>query len=68
MKEVEGGMKAVGFYDKRDNKIYPTKSAIRRSWTSDIHSNKGGECAGMGNTKRLISVPYIDIIVLTQSS
>jgi hypothetical protein len=43
----------VPFYDKRNNKIYPTESTLRRSWTSTVHSNKGGEHAGIGMNKTL---------------
>lgn len=53
VKEAEGGYKAVPFYDKRDNKIYPTESTLRRSWTSTVHSNKEGEHAGGGMNKTL---------------
>lgn len=58
IKEAKGGLKAVPFYDKRDNKIYPTQSEIRRSWTSMIHSNKGGEHAGGGMNKTLGMVTF----------
>lgn len=53
MKESPGGYKAVPFYDKRDNKLYPTQSSFRRSWSSSVHSNKEGEHAGGGMNKTL---------------
>ena len=41
VKECKGALKAVPFYDKRDNKIYPTDSVLKHSWSSTVHSNKG---------------------------
>lgn len=64
VKETKGGFKAVPFYDKRDNTIYPTQSTLRRSWTSTVHSNKGPEHAGGGLNKTL-GVVYLILRSMT---
>jgi hypothetical protein len=67
VKETEGGHKAVPFYDKRNNTLYPTPSNVTQSWTSNVHSNKGTVYAGMGSLKPLHSVQNILCsIILTQ--
>jgi len=53
VKEASGGLKAVPFYDKRDNTLYPTPSAVLKSWNSDVHSLRQSLYAGIGNTKPL---------------
>lgn len=60
VKECKGGLKAVPYYDKRDNKIYPTPTdvALRRSWTSSVHSNRGQEHAGGHRDKSLSAVKF----------
>ena len=52
----DGDLKAVPFYDKRNNTIYPTKSDVKDSWNSTVHSRPQSLYAGMGNTKPLSSV------------
>lgn len=59
IKESPGGLKAVPFYDKRNKTAFPAGSTVRRSWTSTVHSNKSGECAGMGKEKHLVPVIII---------
>lgn len=44
---------AIPFYDKRNNKEYPTPSTVANSWNSHTYSNKGNEHAGMGKEKTL---------------
>lgn len=52
-------MKAVPFYDKRNNTMYPTKSDFTQSWNSTVHSRPQSVNAGMGPNKPLSSVIYI---------
>ncbi len=59
-------MKAVPFYDKRNNKMYPTKSDFNQSWNSTIHSRPQSVNAGMGSNKPLSSVIYILINSINQ--
>ncbi len=54
-------MKAVAFYDKRNNTMYPTKSDFIKSWNSTVHSRPQSVNAGMGSNKPLSSVIYIFI-------
>lgn len=58
IKEDKGGYKAVPFYDKRNNTIYPSDSTFRKSWNSTVHSNKKSEFAG-GMRKTLTAVLLI---------
>lgn len=58
VKETVYGFKAVAFYDKRDNKQYPTPSTVTRSWSSNTHNNSRLLHAGMGVTKPLLPVPF----------
>ena len=56
--ERDGHMKAVPFYDKRNQTMYPTRSEVGKSWTSNTHSNRKNLNAGMGSKKPLIAVIY----------
>lgn len=56
VKETENCLKAYPFYDKRNQTIYPTPSALRNSWTATVHSNTRHYHAGMGNNKTLVKV------------
>lgn len=49
-------MKAIAFYDKRNNTMYPTKSDLTRSWASETYSRPQSVNAGMGSKKPLIAV------------
>ena len=42
VKETKKGLKAIPYYDKRNDKIYPTYSTSKKSWTSETHGNHGG--------------------------
>jgi hypothetical protein len=46
---------AVPFYDKRDDKRYPTKSEWGKSWNSSVYAKKGIEHAGIGLGKTLLA-------------
>jgi hypothetical protein len=52
----DGHMKAVPFYDKRNQTMYPTRSEFGKSWSSNTYSNKKNLNAGMGSKKPLIAV------------
>lgn len=52
-------MKAVPFYDKRNNTMYPTKSDQIKSWNSTVHSRPQSVNAGMGSCKPLSSVIFL---------
>jgi hypothetical protein len=52
----DGDLKAVPFYDKRNNTVYPTKSDVKNSWNSTVHSQPKTLYAGMGTTKPLSAV------------
>ena len=57
VKEVKDGhCKAIPFYDKRNNTVYPTKSDFVRSWSASIHGQPKGLKAGMGSSKPLVTV------------
>ena len=51
-------MKAVPFYEKRNQTVYPTKSDFTRSWSSNTHANSKALNAGMGSKKPLITVNF----------
>jgi hypothetical protein len=55
VKEKGNDFVAVPFYDKRDNKEYPTRSEWRKSWNASVHCNKGVEHAGVGLGKTLLA-------------
>jgi hypothetical protein len=56
VKATKKGLKAVPFYDKRDNYIYPTQSKEKYSWSSIVHANAHEEHAGGGMDKTLSNV------------
>ena len=66
VKECKGGLKAVPFYDKRNDKKIITDSEVRGSWTATVHSNKGGEHAGGYRNKSLTMVLINQIFSITQ--
>ena len=66
MKECKGGLKAVPYYDKRNNKVFPTDSVVRQSWTANVHSNKGLEHAGGFRNKSLSTVQINFYLSITQ--
>ena len=53
VKEAENCLKAVPFYDKRDNTQYPTPSTFTKSWNANIHVKPTTVYAGMGSLKPL---------------
>lgn len=57
IKETENALKAVPFYQKRDNTLYPTPSIVHQSWNANVHSHPETVYAGMGSSKPLSSVP-----------
>lgn len=59
IKQTENALKAVPFYDKRDNTLYPTPSHITKSWTANVHSQPNTVFAGMGVNKPLNSVSQL---------
>lgn len=56
IKETANGFKAVPFYDKRDNKLYPTPSTVTKSWNSTTYVKPNTVYAGMGTHKPLHAV------------
>lgn len=56
MKETENALKAVPFYDKRDNRLYPTPSLHTNSWNGKTYAQPSTIYAGMGSLKPLTSV------------
>jgi len=56
--DKDGHMKAIPYYDKRNQTTYPTRSEYGKSWTSTIHSNNKNLNAGMGSKKPLIKVKH----------
>lgn len=59
VKETENALKAVPFYEKRDNTLYPTPSHIKQSWNATTYSKPNTIYAGMGSSKPLnaVSIP-----------
>jgi len=67
VKEDKNGiMKAVGFFDKRDKRVYPTKSDFTQSWTAGTFSQPNNLNAGMGSSKPLIPVHILLSTVQSQ--
>lgn len=60
--DKDGNTKAIPFYDKRNNTIYPTKSDFARSWSSKVYDQPKSLNAGMGSSKPL--APVIHLIYL----
>lgn len=58
IKETPGALKAVAFYDKRDNTLYPTPSHIKQSWNASTYGKPNTVYAGMGTSKPLHVVNF----------
>lgn len=56
IKETQNALKAVPFYDKRDNTLYPTPSIVKSSWNANTFAKPSTVYAGMGSLKPLHSV------------
>ena len=56
VKETENSLKAVPFYEKRDNTLYPTPSVVTKSWNSNTFDKPHTVYAGMGTLKPLHAV------------
>lgn len=54
--DKEGNCKAIPFYDRRNNTVYPTKSDFTRSWSASTHGQPIPLKAGMGSSKPLTTV------------
>lgn len=66
--DKDGNCKAVAFYDKRNQTVYPTRSDITRSWSACTHNPPKPLNAGMGTTKPLTSVHFpLTLLVRPQS-
>jgi hypothetical protein len=59
IKETPGALKAVAFYDKRDNTLYPTPSHIKQSWNASTYGKPSTVYAGMGSSKPLHVVAFL---------
>ena len=64
IKETENSLKAVPFYDKRNNTLYPTPSTVSKSWNAQTHGNQSAVYAGMGSLKPLHAV-YLSLLSTT---
>lgn len=53
VKDKGNNFVAVPFYDKRNDKVYPTRSEWRKSWNASVYCNKQVEHAGIGIGKTL---------------
>ena len=58
IKETQNALKAVPFYDKRDNTLYPTPSMVKSSWNANTYAKPSTIYAGMGSLKPLHSVKF----------
>lgn len=56
IKETPGALKAVPFYDRRDNTLFPTPSHIKQSWNASTYGKPSTVYAGMGSSKPLHAV------------